>query len=314
TRLFSGFRQSAAYRVRRKVIDFARCKTFVLALVLAQLLAGSCLAAQPAKGETSGSLFQAAQASSQSQQNAAEREFEAAEKLRQSGIAADLRTAIQRYEKARDLWQMAGDQRSLALTHLRIGQVLSSLHKDTDSAASLNTALQLARTVNEAAIEAEALIANGMLLLRHGDLQAALRDIEAAHAIAVEKQNLPLQATADLSLARTFYYLGNLASAKDRALKALEISRQTNEPLTMATALYWLGCVSMVNRTYDTSLKLLEESLDLAHKTADLPMIVDVLTQIGGLYSMVGQKQKALEIFVGLDPLATLLQDAEKQA
>lgn len=304
--------------MNRKDTSFTQTESFVLILVLAQLLAGWSFASHLQKGRISGSLFQAAQTSSQSQENArnapAESEFEAAEKLRRSGVAADLRIAVQRYEKARDFWQMARDQRSLALTHLRIGQVLSALHKDTESATSLNTARQLARTANDTAIEAEALIANGMLLLRHGDLQAASRDIQAAHAIAAEKQNLTLQATADLSLAKTFYYLGNLASAKDSALRALEISRQTNEPLTMATALYWLGCVSMVNRTYDGSLKLLEESLDLAHKVADLPMIVDALTQIGGLYSMVGQKQKALEIFMRLEPLATLLQDAEKQA
>ena len=313
-----GIRQSAAFRVSRKGISFTQTKSFVLIPVLAQLLAGLCLASQLEKGKISGNLFQAIQTSSQSQENArneqAEHEYEAAEKLRQSGIAADLRIAVQRYEKARDLQQAAGDHRSLALAHLRIGQALSALHKDAESAASLNKARQLARTANEPAIEAEALIVDGMLLQRHGDLQAALRDIQAAHAIAVEKQNLTLQAAADLSLAATFYNLGNLASAKDSALKALEISRQTNEPLTMATALYWLGCVSMVNRTYDSSLKLLEESLDLAHKAADLPMVVDTLTQIGGLYSMVGQKQKSLEIFVGLEPLATLLQDAEKQA
>jgi CHAT domain-containing protein len=319
TWLFYGLRQSAAYRVSREVIDFTRCKTFFLTLLLAQLLAGSCLATQLGKVKISASLVQAAQSSSPNREKArnttdAEREFEAAETLRRSGVAADLRIAVQRYEKARDLWQAGGDQRSLALTHLRIGQVLSALHQDTTAAASLTTARQLARTGNEATIEAEALIANGMLLLRHGNLQTALRDIQAAHGIGVAKQNLSLQATADLSLAKTFYYLGNLATAKDNALKALEISRQTNEPLTMATALYWLGCISMVNRTYDSSLKLLEESFDLAHKVADLPTIVDVLTQLGGLYSMVGQKQKALEIFVGLEPLATLLQDAEKQA
>ena len=244
----------------------------------------------------------------------AEREINAAEILRRSGIAEDLRKAFKKYEAARTLWEGTGDKGHLASTLLEMGQVLSALHDDARAEALLSEARKFALEIGDSNVAAESQMTSGMLLLRHGDLQGALRQVEVAHGISISNNNRALQAAAASSLAEIHYHFGDLEMASKRALESLEICRESGSPSGMSRSLYWLGCISMAKRDNDHALSLLEESLAIARKADDLPRMVDTLTQIGGLYSMIGEKQRALETFVDLEPRAEALQDSERLA
>ncbi|MCU1264538.1 MAG: Tetratricopeptide 1 repeat-containing protein [Acidobacteria bacterium] len=244
----------------------------------------------------------------------AQQEMDAAGALCQSATAEDLRKAFKKYEVVRVIWETARDKRHLALTLLRMGQVLSSLHNDAQAAVFLTDARQIGHEIGDSNIEAEAQLTNAMLLLRHGDLQGSLSQVEAVYTITVRNENHALQSIATASLAEIYYDLGDLARGSDRALESLKVSKQANIPKGIARGLYWIGCINVAKRDYDNAVRLFEESLAVARAAHDRPIIVDTLTQIGGLYSMVGQKQRALETFVALEPQAELLADPEKLA
>jgi len=89
--------------------------------------------------------------------------LEGARQLRSEGTAASLKSAIEKYQHARELWHEVGDQPAEATTLNDIGQVYNSLGEGQKALDFYDQALPLERAVGDHSGEAATLNNIGMV-------------------------------------------------------------------------------------------------------------------------------------------------------
>ena len=237
-----------------------------------------------------------------------------ADKRAESGLTEDLREALRGYDEACKAWKEVGDRRQYAITLLHYGRALRDLYDDGRSKASLNESLKIATEIGDDDTKAEALLLLSMLHMRAGDLKTAVDLSATGYFLAQNRKNQTLQSLAAVYLAEIFFNSGDMQKATDYAQVSLAISRQTGEKKNVSRALLALGYISTAIKDNQNAVRFLGESASMAREIGYVPGIVDSQTMLGHQYSSVGEKQRALEIYLAVQPDAERLRDPERLA
>ncbi|GIL14352.1 MAG: hypothetical protein BroJett038_30720 [Chloroflexota bacterium] len=157
------------------------------------------------------------------------------------GYRGDLNAAIHHYERARALYNLAGNQRRVAICDLNMGEAFR--HKGDFKRAHLlfEKAYQAFKTVGDRGSEAMAIGNKGQMHLSMGQLDIARADLEESCRIARQLSDSDLDRNGQLcevhqALALLHLKSGDTAAAWREARLAYQIASETQQPLQQGFA------------------------------------------------------------------------------
>lgn len=132
---------------------------------------------------------------------------------------------------------------------------------------------------------------------------------EYAEAQACVRRSLPVYETlgdqygilqASLTLGEISRQLGNLAEARQYCTRAIQVSQEIGDRSGEADGRYRLGQVTIDTGNVNEALAELRQALNLANEIQEVPLVLDVLLEIGCLLATHGEPQRAIDILVFL--------------
>jgi CHAT domain-containing protein/tetratricopeptide (TPR) repeat protein len=240
---------------------------------------------------------------------AAQQSFEAAERLRSAGTAASLKTALEKYQQAGELWHEVGDQGREAIALGRIGLVYDSLGDKQKALDFFNQALLIERALGDRSEEATLLNNLGVVYRWLGETQKALYFHNQALSL--------LRAVGDRSEeARTLNYigmvygsLGELPRALDFFNQALPMWRAVSNRNGEATTLINIGFVYDSLGAWQKALDFYNQALAIARTVGNRNGEAATLNNMGRIYDSLGEKQKALDFYNQALPIMRVVGD-----
>ncbi|NWG16547.1 MAG: tetratricopeptide repeat protein [Chloroflexi bacterium] len=157
------------------------------------------------------------------------------------GYRGDLNAAIYHYERARALYNLAGNQRRVAICDLNMGEAFRYKGDFKRARLLFEKAYQTFRAVGDQGSEAMAIGNKGQMHLSMGQLDTARADLEESCRIARQLSDSDLDRNGQLcevhqALALLHLKSGDTAAAWREAHQAYQIADQTGQPLEQGFA------------------------------------------------------------------------------
>ena len=235
--------------------------------------------------------------SSDQSRTTAERLFAEAETLRVNGGANDLRTAIERYRSALDLWRTLELRREEACTLLVLGSVSHNLSQPKDALGYYDKALTLWRSLGDRSKEAQTLSGMGWTYYSIGDLHKALEYYNQALPIRRELNDLRGQAQTLTTIGQIHRSLGEPQRAIEHYNQSLPLAREAGDKVQEAFAISNFAFLYIDLAEYQTALSYVDQALPLWRETGNRYGEADALNSAGIIYEELGDFDRALEQF-----------------
>ncbi len=129
------------------------------------------------------------------------------------------------------------------------------------------------------------------------DYLAAQLEFERALEIAKSLPNPGLQSECFSGLARVAGGLSRYASVLESCQESVKLARQSNEPIILARALYWLGNTEFQLGNTKLATKHLVESLELQKHSSELDMIATTNILLGRVATFDKDHARAIEYY-----------------
>ena len=227
----------------------------------------------------------------------AERLFAEAETLRVNGGANDLRTAIEKYRSALDLWRTLGLRREEAYTLLVLGSVSHNLSQPKDALGYYDEALTLWRSLGDQSKEGQTLSGMGWTYYSIGDLHKALEYYNQALPIRRELNDLRGQAQTLTTIGQIYRSLGEPQRASEHYNQSLPLAREAGDKVQEAFAITNFAFLYIDVAEYQTALSYVDQALPLWRETGNRYGEADALNTAGIIYEELGDFDRALEHF-----------------
>lgn len=127
-----------------------------------------------------------------------------------------------------------------------------------------------------------------------GDLDLALKAFFKSSEAAIKEKNAVGEGFAYMAIADVYSEMGNAINASVYYTKAIDLLRQTDDTISLASALYNAGDEAFNNQDYGTALAYFEESGALFLKEDYKPGLAYNLGSMGMVYAEQGQHELAL--------------------
>ena len=136
------------------------------------------------------------------------------------------------------------------------------------------------------------------LFVEHGQFDVGLTSASEGLTLAKEL-NSPIVLMVDLFYSRGFSYesLGDYKSAVQEYLNGLELAESLNEQKHVAYGLANLGAIYYLTERFERSLIVLNDALAIANKSDDDELKGFISSELGILYSYIGQDDKSLAFY-----------------
>ncbi|RZQ62072.1 BTAD domain-containing putative transcriptional regulator [Amycolatopsis suaedae] len=171
-----------------------------------------------------------------------------------------LRHAVERFREVGERWGL-----SQAVAHL--GQLTSWRGEHAEGIGLLSEGVRLSEELGAVESTADLLCERGKCLVLAGDVEAAAADFDRAAELATETGEPNTLASALAGLSTVAYRRGDLAGARERCLRALDVCRQS-DTFTLAEMrvelLVQLGRITLAEGDAATAAGLLRQALDAA--------------------------------------------------
>ncbi len=205
----------------------------------------------------------------------------------------DHSVALHTAQQALILWQALDDKFGLAHTYNQIGQCYLAQNLLSEATQNYQTALQLARDMDDKPGQAGALIALGSIEYRKGSWQDSINYHLRAEELVEEKAEPKRMGQVAVGLAEAFNESGLPETGLVHFLRALEYYRQTQDPTFVAYAMWGLGCTYYLLGNYTEATR--QFNLALAEVPADSLQAAQCHEQLGKVYLSVQEHAIALE-------------------
>lgn len=301
-------------------------------------------------------VVQSPETTSQSQEanRAAKQAFDEGMQLVEQRTPESLRQAIEKFEKALQLWRLIDDkfweaitlqvmgltysesgQQKLALDYLnqsllvfrrtvnhiwqartlnRIGTVYSKIWELQKALESYNQALSLHRELHDHEGEAGALQNIGTLYSEIGDSQQALKFYSQALSLMQVAGDHKREASTLTYIGGIYYKLGEYRKALNLYQKALVLKQAEKDPLGEANTLSYISVAYSALGEQQKALEFSNQALALIRAIRNPEGEASILTQIGVIYSNLGQLQEAVDSYSEALRLSISIGDYNKGA
>ncbi|HVE98181.1 MAG TPA: adenylate/guanylate cyclase domain-containing protein [Mycobacteriales bacterium] len=177
--------------------------------------------------------------------------------------------ALANAERARELFERAGDLRGLAFAYRILAGLLRHHDRNDDAADAARRGLELAERVGSAEEVGGCLINLGVVELTRGNLEAAVSCNERAIELFERTGNLNGRATAQVNLAETLAGLGRRDEALQHAMTGLELATAISATWTAADAHRTIARVHLDAARYDDAASSASEAAVLFDQVGD---------------------------------------------
>jgi CHAT domain-containing protein/Tfp pilus assembly protein PilF len=191
-----------------------------------------------------------------------------------------------------------------AESEVELAQALASAEKDGEQAALLEAEPEL-----QTQTLSRALLRQGELSGRQGDLPRALRALGLSRAVAERLGDKAGAAAALNNLALISYAQRDYPRALDYFERSLSLTAASDDKAATARTLNNIAIVRRSLGDYARALEALHRSLKLAEESGDKTILIAVLNSIGAVYREQGDYARALEFFQRSLPLGEALGD-----
>lgn len=172
-----------------------------------------------------------------------------------------------------------------------------AFHETSDLDLSLEIArelIDLARSDKNDLYLGHGFLQKGSTQRLGGDLNLALESYFKASEAAIRSGSLNVQGAINMTIADTYSEIGNSTNAELYYEKSIQILRQTDDTLTLATALINAGDEFFNSRKYDKAISNFEESGELFKQLDYLPGTAYNLGNLGMVHAEQGKDDLAL--------------------
>jgi CHAT domain-containing protein len=255
-----------------------------------------------------------AQSEQETKRAEANRLFKEAVQLYQEGSKNSLEMALQKFERARSLFQSVNHASGEVNALFSIGAVYSSLREQQKALDNFALALPLFRAIGDRLGEATTRTNIGAIYSDSGEQQKALDNFALAlplfHAIGDRLG----EATTLINIGRVYSHLGEQQKALDNYALALPLFRAINDRGGEAATLTNIGAVYSDLGEQQKALDNYTLALPLFRAVGDRRGEATTLNNIGLVYGHLGERQKALDNFALALPLFRAIGDRRGEA
>lgn len=212
----------------------------------------------------------------------------------------DTGAALERYEEAKALREAAGDDLGAARSAVN----MTRLVRDTDpkrAIDSIQMAIEVFKSHDEARQLANALVAYGEILAGQDNLEEAAQQISQALKINEDLEHSDGIAVASGQLSRVLVQQGRLDEAEDAAQRSLETNQRSANAEGLAAALRQVGAIRAEKGELEAAATYLKRSLELvvsqgnSHAEPQVAeLLIPVLRELGR-YDEADQLESQLE-------------------
>jgi len=203
--------------------------------------------------------------------------------------------AITTAGEALQLWQSIGDDRGVARSHLNLGLYYFAQSSLVESAQNFESALNLARTVGDTRLQAEALVYRGYVEHRKGAWQESISFMAKAEDLFDGNAEPFLMGQITSGLAESFIETGLPEVGLQKYQQALEYYREADSAAGLVGASWGIGKAQYILGRYPEALAILQQTLADA-ETNKMPWwVAQSHDYIGRTYAALNQPLQALE-------------------
>ncbi len=227
----------------------------------------------------------------------AERIFDEAVQLENSGQPESIKPALEKYLEAVEHFRAAGDTGREATTLHRSGLILNNLGEKQKAMEHYNRALPLSRAIGDRSLEATLLNNIGSIYYSLGELQKAIERHDQSLQLSRSIGDRGTEAFALHNMGVIYRTLGEKQKALESFDQALSVSQATGNRSVEATALGNLGGIYGSLGDMQKSLERFNRSLQISRQIGDRRIEATSLNDMGAIYYSLGDKQKAQEYY-----------------
>lgn len=234
---------------------------------------------------------------------AARQAFDDAERLRLEGTTISLKSALEKYQQSRELWQQVGDQRWEATTLNNIGSVYESLGDNQQALDCFNQALSISSAMSDGTREAMILNNIAGVYKSQGEDNKALDSYNKALALVQAVPDYSLEATILSNIGILYHLKGDDQEALSSYNRGLAVERASGDRSREGQLLHNIGGIYASRGDAKTALDYYNQAITIIRVTGPRFGEAIILESIGRVYESQGEKQKALDYFIKALPI-----------
>ena len=192
------------------------------------------------------------------------------------------------YERAENAFQSMrkiavtlGDPEMSAQSYLRLGQVLDSMKRYTESLTSAVHAVELSTQYKLDDTLASALYAKSWALFRLQKLEEALPIALSALELSTQLKNLDIQARSQNTIGAIYKFLGRYDLSEQHQQSALELFQQLGDTRRVAGMFSNLGETARLRRDFAGAHPLYQQAVTIAREIGEKDWLVEFLNNLG---------------------------------
>jgi CHAT domain-containing protein/tetratricopeptide (TPR) repeat protein len=223
-------------------------------------------------------------------------------------------TALSTAREALTMFQSIGNNRNVVRSYLAVGLYHYALANLVEAAQNYQAALDLARQINDAPLQAESLVYLGFIAYRRGDWQETFEFLTSAQDLIGGDAPPFLMGQITATFAETFIESGLPEIGLQKYQQALEYFRQTGSPAAVASMSWGIGRAQYLQQKYPEALAILQQTLAAAEAKQLTNWIAQCHDYLGRTYAATNQPEQALAHLEKALPLYTSLGNPIEEA
>jgi tetratricopeptide (TPR) repeat protein len=208
-------------------------------------------------------------------------------------VLEDRQAAMETNERARLLYQQAGDRRGVARALINIGGLLHDEGESARAEKSLRTALSISRELGTHIQIAQSLNDLAFVLVQRGDFVGAAQMYDEALELSREVGNKNAEARALGNKAAVLYEQENVSAALQLNEESLRIKRDLGNERAVAFSLLNMGDMATELGKLDAAAKMYEEARAIAARLGDKEDLSFALSGLGQVAAYSGDLSRA---------------------
>lgn len=215
---------------------------------------------------------------------------------RAAGLANQGELSRELRQRALDFYRKRNDEAGIAAAQFEFANALIDNAKYADALETLDEAVELARRVGDANVEAKSLHNRGYMHSLFDEHQLAISDYRAALSAFARTRNYS-QAVSLMALANEYHRLGDPETALELYEQAYEFLHENHRLWDSGRALAYIGLAHLDVGELSESLEAFEEALRQSKEAGDTRNVADVSLMLGTLHSARGDTTRACAAF-----------------
>jgi tetratricopeptide (TPR) repeat protein len=204
---------------------------------------------------------------------------------------------IQRLQPLLLSLEARGPTPGLAALYIALARLCAATQRTGEQLAAAARAVELARTIGQDPLLAEALGRHGLALVHNSRIEAGLQALEEARRLATATGDLWTLSRADTNATNNGYLLrGEFARSRHSLARAARAAEQLGDPTQIAATTSARGLVAFYEGAWSQAQDDLEQAVAMCRRIGQCWMFRDALANLGTLYLALGAWDEASHV------------------